>query len=83
MTTTVDTETLSSPEAQTLKRLVDTADFFRLPEKISGATQPDRFQYDITIEDNDRRHHVEVGEANVPGTLRPLLDWLMEKVRQG
>jgi hypothetical protein len=83
MTTTVDTATLPSSEAQTLKRLVDTADFFHLPEKISGAAQPDRFQYDITIEDHDRHHHVEVGESNIPGTLRPLLDWLMDKVRQG
>jgi hypothetical protein len=82
-TKTIETDKLPSADAQTLQRLIQSADFFKLPSTIDGSGQPDRFQYQITVEDNNRHHSVEVGETSVPGTLRPLIDWLMDKVRQG
>ncbi|MCF2146712.1 hypothetical protein IQ276_009655 [Desmonostoc muscorum LEGE 12446] len=75
--TTVDTAELPANEANTLKRLVEAADLFRLPEQITSPNpQSDRFQYKLTVEDNGRQHTVTVSEAALPGTLRPLIEWL-------
>ncbi|MEH2463461.1 protealysin inhibitor emfourin [Nostoc sp.] len=75
--TTVDTDTLPPNEANTLKSLVEAADFFRLPEQITSPNpQSDRFQYKLTVEDNGKQHTVTVSEAALPGTLRPLIEWL-------
>lgn len=75
-TKTIDTSTLSPPDAQQVQRLIDAADFFRLPDSIEADVQPDRFQYYITVEDGDRHHSVEISETNIPPTIRPLLEWL-------
>ncbi|MEH2433459.1 MAG: protealysin inhibitor emfourin [Nostoc sp.] len=75
--TTVDTDTLAANEASTLVRLVEVADLFRLPEHITSPNQEsDRFQYKLTVEDNGKQHAVTVSEAALPGTLRPLIEWL-------
>ncbi|MEA5605367.1 protealysin inhibitor emfourin [Nostoc sp. UHCC 0252] len=75
--TTVDTATVSPDEAATLLRLVEVADLFRLPEIITSPNpQSDRFQYKLTIEDNGKHHTVTVSEAALPGSLRPLIEWL-------
>jgi hypothetical protein len=36
----------------------------------------DRYQYELTIEDDEGRRHVAVSEDRVPEELRPLLDRL-------
>ena len=36
--------------------------------------QPDRFQYELMIEDDDGRREVVVSEDRVPEALKPLLD---------
>lgn len=83
MTKVVDTTTLPDHEANQLRQLVDAADFFRLPKTItSKSRQPDRFQYQLTAEDNGKQHTVEVSEQAVPGTLRPLIEWLMAAARR-
>lgn len=77
-----DTDTLPANEANQLRQLVDASDFFRLPAKIpSKGYQADRFQYDITVEDNGKQHAVSVGEQALPGTLRPLIEWMMATAR--
>jgi len=83
MTKVFDTSTLPESEANQLRQLVNAADFFRLPATITSTTpQPDRFQYQLTVEENGKQHTVEVSEQAVPGTLRPLLEWLMAAVRR-
>ncbi len=72
----VDSTSLPSDQANQMRQLVDAADFFRLPPKITARTEPDSFQYRLTVEDNGKQHTVEVGEQAVPGTLRPLLEWV-------
>ncbi|MEH2119416.1 hypothetical protein PQG02_22270 [Nostoc sp. UHCC 0926] len=75
--TTVDTDTLPPNEAATLSCLVEAADLFRLPEQITSPNpQSDRFQYKLTVEDNGKQHTVTVSESALPGTLRPLIEWL-------
>ncbi|WP_138497266.1 protealysin inhibitor emfourin [Nostoc sp. PA-18-2419] len=81
--TTVDTSELPANEANTLKRLVEAADFFRLPEQITSPNpQSDRFQYKLTVEDNDKHHTVIVSESVLPGTLRPLIEWLQNSAQK-
>jgi hypothetical protein len=36
--------------------------------------EPDRFQYELMIEDDDGRRELAVSEDRVPEELRPLLD---------
>ncbi|MEH2398166.1 protealysin inhibitor emfourin [Nostoc sp.] len=75
--TTVDTDTLPPNEAATLSCLVEAADLFRLPEQITSPNpQSDRFQYKLIVEDNGKHHTVTVSESALPGTLRPLIEWL-------
>lgn len=81
--TTVDTATLPPQEADVLPRLVEVADFFKLPELITNPNpQSDRFQYKLTVEDNGQQHTVTVSEAALPGTLRPLIEWLNNIARR-
>ncbi|NJP08398.1 MAG: hypothetical protein HC866_02105 [Leptolyngbyaceae cyanobacterium RU_5_1] len=81
MRATVDTASLPSAEANHLRSLIESANFFRLPSAVAPSAQPDRFQYQLTVAENNREHTVTMGESTVPGTLRPLLDWLMETAR--
>lgn len=82
-TRVVDTASLPPNEVNQLRLLVDAADFFRLPKMIvSLHSQPDRFQYKLTVEDQGKRHTVVVGEQSMPGNLKPLLDWLMTAARR-
>ncbi|MBP5973076.1 hypothetical protein HW132_10100 [Brasilonema sp. CT11] len=77
---TVDTASIPANEADQLPSLLEAADFFNLPEKITASTtQPDRFQYKLTVEDKGKQHTVTVSEAALPGTLRPLIEWLQKR----
>ena len=77
MTAVVNTESLSPEEACDLREMLDTAGFFDLPAAITSPTPgADRFHYKLTVEAEGRRHTVDVGEAAVPETLRPLIQQL-------
>jgi hypothetical protein len=83
MKTAVDEKDLTPGEAQKLRQLVEEADFFNSPGKImSQSPQPDRFQYELRLEEKDRQHTVTVSEEAMPTKLKPLVNWLMEKARQ-
>ncbi|WP_017651971.1 protealysin inhibitor emfourin [Fortiea contorta] len=82
-TTTLDTATLPPNEAEVLPRLVEAADLFKLPAQITSAQpQSDRFQYKLTVEDQGKQHTVTVSEAAMPGTLRPLIEWLNQAAQK-
>ena len=83
MKTAVDEKDLALDEAQKLRQLVEEADFFNSPGKIaSRSPQPDRFQYELRLEEKGRQHTVAVNEETMPAKLKPLVKWLMEKSRQ-
>jgi hypothetical protein len=80
---TVDEKDLSADEAQKLRQLVEESDFFNLPRKIvSRVPQPDRFQYELRIEENGQHHTVTVSDEAMPAKLKPLIKWLMGKARK-
>jgi len=83
LATTVDTDTLSADEAAGVRTLVDDADFFNLPGRLTTSSPgADRFAYRITVRSPGRSHTVDVGEGAAPASLRPLLDWLMSAARK-
>ncbi len=83
METTIDEKDLSADEAQKLRRLVEKADFFNLSKKIAPRSpRPDRFQYELSLEESGRQHTVTIGEETMPESLKPLVKWLMEKALQ-
>ena len=83
MKTAVDEKDLAPDEAQKLRQLVEEADFFNSPGKIvSPSPQPDRFQYELRLEEKGRQHAVTVSEEVMPAKLKPLVNWLVEKARQ-
>jgi hypothetical protein len=79
---TVDTATLPPDQATQLDHLVKTADFFNLPTTIDSPTQPDRFQYQVSVQEGDRQHTVMIRETAVPANLKPLINWLTEALRR-
>lgn len=74
---TLDSEKLPDEEARKLQQLVEAAHFFTLP---AATTRPltgaDRFQYKLTVQTQQQQHTVEVVEAAIPMSMRPLLEWL-------
>lgn len=83
ITTAVNTADLPSDEARTLHQLVADADFFHLPAKItSPVPQPDRFQYQLTVQENGWQHTVTVSEEAMPAALQPLVQWLLNAARR-
>jgi hypothetical protein len=72
-TATIDTDSLSSEEAQKLREMIEEANYFNLPSVIrSQSTGADSFQYKVTIEHEGRQHTVEAGEGGVSSELRAL-----------
>jgi len=83
MRTAVDKKDLAPDEALKLHQLVEDADLFNLPQEIMPPSRSlDRFQYKLTVEENGRQHTVRVSEEAMPGKLKPLVKWLMERARQ-
>jgi hypothetical protein len=75
----IDTGELEAPEAEEAERLVDRLDLDdlarRSPLRGGGA---DRFQYDLSVERDRRRHRLTVAEDAAPPALRQLLAWVLE-----
>ncbi|BAU08827.1 hypothetical protein NIES592_23790 [Fischerella major NIES-592] len=73
----IDTANLSPEETQQLYQLLEAANFYSLPPKINApANQPDRFQYTLTVEENNQQHTLIVGEAALSETLKRLIEWV-------
>jgi hypothetical protein len=79
----LDLDELPPPQAQTLRLLIDNADFFNLPADSPAPPVPDSFSYTITVTDGSRRHTVRTGDASAPEKLRPLLTDLSARARGG
>jgi len=74
---TVDTDSLSTEQIATLRRLLEDAKFFELPAT-AGSRGADQFQYRIAVEAGSRRHQIEVGDQSMPDSLEPLIEFLTD-----
>ena len=79
----IDTAALAPDDATEIEAMLGKVD---LNEWTSGNTRrggpPDRFQYDLVIEQDGRRHELTIGERDVSPSLRVLLDRLVEEARR-
>lgn len=76
-TVTVDATALAPERAEELRRLVAAADLATFPENPAARpSQPDRFVYRLTIEDEASARSVSVREDTAPEPFRRLVDWL-------
>ncbi|WP_414753897.1 protealysin inhibitor emfourin [Anabaena sp. CCY 9910] len=75
----IDTSQIPQQQAEELSRLVTAAGLFQLPTLQGDGVPPtagDRFQYQITLEDNGKIHTIIVNEAVLPHSLKMLIEWL-------
>lgn len=76
-TTTADSEALSPEHAGALEAKIDESGVLNLPAEISGPTrQPDRFNYEVTIEKEGRIHKIVAAEEELPENLKSLILWV-------
>ena len=79
----IDTAALAPADAAEVEAMLGKVD---LDELTSGSTRrggpPDRFQYDLVIEQDGRRHEITIGERDVSPPLRSLLERLVDEARR-
>ncbi|MDX6691687.1 MAG: hypothetical protein QOG15_3144 [Solirubrobacteraceae bacterium] len=81
-TSTVDSAELPPEDAEELKRRVDQAGAFHLPEKLAAhGREADRFSYELTFDDGERTHTVRAAESALPDDVRSLIAWINERVK--
>ena len=78
---TIDLDELPRNQAGTLRRLLEDSHFFTLSENPSTRTNPDGFQYTITVEAGTSKHTIHTSDKSAPSELRPLLQELSQRAR--
>ncbi len=72
----VKLEELPRDRAQALMRLIEQAEFFKLPENLIVRFNPDEYQYTITVDMGVIYHTVRANDTTLPASLRPLVEEL-------
>ena len=72
----VKLEELPRDRAQALVRLIEQAEFFKLPENLIVRFNPDEYQYTITVDVGVIYHTVRDNDTTLPASLRPLVEEL-------
>ncbi len=70
---TIDTKNLNPDESKRLMDLVESSGFFDLSPVISR-TEPDMYQYNLSIDWDGRKHSIQIGESAIPPKLMPLIE---------
>jgi len=78
----VDSERLPLAQAQEMRELVERARLFDQPAKPDVKSTPDQFQYEITVEDEWKRHSFVTNDAAASDELLDLIEWLIAVGRQ-
>lgn len=71
-----DLDEMQPDDASLLEELVNSADFFNIPETRNLNATPDGFQYIVTVEHQEVQHTLYLGEGEMPEEVRPLLEEL-------
>lgn len=79
---TLDVNQLPHDQAETLRRLLEDANFVMLDEELVSHPMPDEFDYTITVETDDLHHAVHTSDSSAPDSLRPLIHELTERARR-
>jgi hypothetical protein len=76
----LDTATLPPDVGQELERLIRTSGISGSGESLSDPGR-DLYQYDITIEEDNRRSSVVFDDATIPQSAKPLVSFLKKHLR--
>jgi hypothetical protein len=71
-------------DGQTLYQMVHDSNLFNLPSSSPPPSKgsADYFYYKLEVEEEGKKHVVEISELSLPEGLRTLLEWLEEKATQ-
>lgn len=69
-------EELPGDEARALLRLIEQAEFFKIPENLIVKFNQDEYQYTITVDMGVIYHTVRTNDTTMPSSLRPLVEEL-------
>ena len=83
LTVSVNAANLAADDANDLRQLIETTNFFHLSDVADTSVQPDRYEYEITVESGDRTHTVNLSETAVPEALQLLIKWLLARRKNG
>ncbi len=78
---TLDLDSLPSDQAETLRGLLDNADFFSLTDSPATPPVPDAFLYTITVTTNMVTHTIRASDTALTDSLRPLVEELARRAR--
>lgn len=78
MTMNFDLGNMPGSVAQRLQNLLTESDFFEVPLVNDLHTEPDEYQYDITVVAGNSIHTIHVSDTSMPHSLRPLVEELTE-----
>jgi hypothetical protein len=79
----LDGRELPPDDSQTLRGLVEAADFFAQPATFEGtAGRADRFEWEVTVEAGDRRHTVRFTDGSEPAPMRELARFVLSAYRR-
>lgn len=75
--TAVESASLPPETAHELRKRVEKARVFDLPEEVQGRPdQADRFSYAVTVEDDAQARTVRLSEDALPDEVRELVSWI-------
>jgi hypothetical protein len=81
-TASLDLSKLPKKKIAEAQALIDAVKFFDLPSSIRpDHPQPDRFQFELTIETDNRTHTVSIAEEAASKELRALLAWVQKNLK--
>ncbi len=77
-----DSEQLSPAEDREMRELLERAKLFDQPAQPGARSTPDQFQYEITVEDQGKRHSFVTNDAAAPDELLDFIDWLFAAAKK-
>ncbi|MBV6396305.1 MAG: hypothetical protein HFACDABA_01903 [Anaerolineales bacterium] len=78
----LDLDALPSDQSEILRGLLETCDFFSLPESPSLPPVPDEFVYFITVVTDTVEHTIQTSDTGMDDSLRPLVEELGRLARK-
>ncbi len=83
---TLDTCSLPAEEAEELRSLLRSADLpsIAASRPAAGAQpRPDMFHYRVVLNPGEGEHALELSDADMPPSVRPLIEWLSKRATDG
>jgi len=76
LTIDLDSADLPEEEQESLRKILEEANFFDLPADLATQRVPDEYQYDITITTETITHSVRASDTASPPSLRALIQYM-------